>query len=82
MNESNDNRGVFDSIISNEVWAKVMFLNQCVILFTRGGVSVWGFLSRGVSVRETPQLGKKQAVRILLEWILVLSFCHNFPMFA
>ena len=34
------------------------------------GVSVWGSLSRGVSVRETPY-GNERALRILLECILV-----------
>ena len=47
---------------------KVMLLHLSVILF--GGWS----LSRGVSVRETPQYSYVRAVRILLECILVIVF--------
>ena len=38
----------------------------------QGGVSVWGVSAQGVYVRETPQYGNEQAVRILLECILVI----------
>ena len=54
---------------ANEVWGKVMFLLESVILSKGGGaVSV-----RGVSVWRGKMYGEDRAVRILLECFLVCT---------
>ena len=47
----------------------------------RGGSLSGGYLSRGVSVRETPPYGNERAVRILLECILVVCSFGSCPSF-